>query len=122
MTTGQLLHRESQAIVFGMQPNAVQRMLDFDYACRRDRPSVAAVINPTGPTRHPQELLRRRRSALARVPNPQRLHSRAARPGRLDQFLIVSVGVRNDDGGSRRRPVSHRRRDRRGDRGASTLA
>ncbi len=43
-----LFHRDTRAIVYGMQPNAVQRMLDFDYACRRDTPSVAAVINPTG--------------------------------------------------------------------------
>jgi ATP-citrate lyase alpha-subunit len=27
--------------------NAIQRMLDFDYICRREIPSIAAIINPT---------------------------------------------------------------------------
>ena len=31
-----------------MQVNAVQRMLDFDYVSRREKPSVAALIDPTG--------------------------------------------------------------------------
>ena len=42
-----LYDRSSQALVYGFQVNAIQRMLDFDYACRRESPSVAAVINPT---------------------------------------------------------------------------
>lgn len=39
---------DTKAIVYGMQANAVQRMLDFDYVCRRKTPSVAAIINPSG--------------------------------------------------------------------------
>ncbi|HKM51599.1 MAG TPA: citrate/2-methylcitrate synthase [Candidatus Bathyarchaeia archaeon] len=31
-----------------MQVNAVQRMLDFDYVSKREKPSVAALIDPTG--------------------------------------------------------------------------
>ncbi|NWF56230.1 MAG: ATP citrate synthase [Syntrophaceae bacterium] len=42
-----LFARDTRAIVYGMQENAVQRMLDFDYLCRRERPSVAAIVNPT---------------------------------------------------------------------------
>ena len=42
-----LFDRDTQAIVFGYQQDAIQRMLDFDYACRRPKPSVAAVVDPT---------------------------------------------------------------------------
>jgi succinyl-CoA synthetase alpha subunit len=43
-----LFDEDTQAIVYGMQRNAVQRMLDFDYVCGRKKPSVAAMINPSG--------------------------------------------------------------------------
>ncbi len=42
-----LFDRNTQAIIYGFQTNAIQRMLDFDYVCRRETPSVAAVIRPT---------------------------------------------------------------------------
>ncbi|NVM30117.1 MAG: ATP citrate synthase [Candidatus Helarchaeota archaeon] len=42
-----LFDRNTQAIIFGNQPRAVQRMLDFDYICRREKLSVVAVVNPT---------------------------------------------------------------------------
>ncbi len=42
-----LFDRDTQAIVFGYQQRAVQRMLDFDYICRREKPSVAGIVNPT---------------------------------------------------------------------------
>lgn len=42
-----LFDGDTEAIVFGYQQNAIQRMLDFDYVCRRERPSVAAIVNPT---------------------------------------------------------------------------
>jgi len=42
-----LMDRDTKAIVFGYQQNAIQRMLDFDYICRRDEPSVVAIVNPT---------------------------------------------------------------------------
>lgn len=38
---------KTRAFVFGYQQNAIQRMLDFDYACGRKTPSVAAIINPS---------------------------------------------------------------------------
>ena len=41
-----LFTKDTQAFVYGMQATAVQRMLDFDYVCKRETPSVAAVISP----------------------------------------------------------------------------
>uniref|UniRef100_A0A452VD96 ATP-citrate synthase n=1 Tax=Ursus maritimus TaxID=29073 RepID=A0A452VD96_URSMA len=38
--------RHTKAIVWGMQTRAVQGMLDFDYVCSRDEPSVAAMVYP----------------------------------------------------------------------------
>ncbi len=35
-----------QAIVWGMQSRAVQGMLDFDYSCSRDTPSVVCMVYP----------------------------------------------------------------------------
>ncbi len=40
-----LFDRETTSIVYGYQQNAIQRMLDFDYACGRAKPSVAAIVN-----------------------------------------------------------------------------
>lgn len=42
----QLFSKNTQAIIFNLQANAIQRMLDFDYVCNRETPSVAAVVNP----------------------------------------------------------------------------
>ena len=42
-----LFDRDTTSIVFGYQQNAIQRMLDFDYVCRREKPSVACIVNPT---------------------------------------------------------------------------
>ncbi len=42
-----LFDKDTTAIIFGYQRNAIQRMLDFDYACRREKPSVACIVNPT---------------------------------------------------------------------------
>ncbi|CAG8478411.1 4696_t:CDS:2, partial [Acaulospora morrowiae] len=39
---------ETRAFVYGMQPRAVQGMLDFDYICKRHVPSVTAMIYPFG--------------------------------------------------------------------------
>lgn len=41
-----LLTPKTQCIVFGMQVRAVQGMLDFDYLCKRETPSVAALVFP----------------------------------------------------------------------------
>lgn len=38
-----LFDRKTKAIVQGFQPQAIQRMLDFDYICKRE-PSVAAIV------------------------------------------------------------------------------
>lgn len=36
----------TRSIVYGLQTSAVQGMLDFDYMCRRPKPSVAAMVFP----------------------------------------------------------------------------
>ncbi|XP_017293689.1 ATP-citrate synthase isoform X1 [Kryptolebias marmoratus] len=41
-----LFSKQTKAIVWGMQTRAVQGMLDFDYVCSRDQPSVAAMVYP----------------------------------------------------------------------------
>lgn len=43
-----LFDKDTQAFIYNMQVNAVQRMLDFDYVSGREKPSVAAIIDPTG--------------------------------------------------------------------------
>lgn len=42
-----LFNQNTQSIIYGFQKNAIQRMLDFDYVCKREKPSVAAIIRPT---------------------------------------------------------------------------
>jgi len=42
-----LFDKDTKAIVFGYQQNAIQRMLDFDFICKRENPSVACIVNPT---------------------------------------------------------------------------
>ena len=44
----ELFDRSTQSFIYNNQVAATQRMLDFDYAACRDKPSVAAIINPTG--------------------------------------------------------------------------
>eukprot|EP00897_Mesotaenium_endlicherianum_P003449 jgi/Mesen1/3131/ME000184S02194 len=46
MATGQLFSRTTQALFYNFKQNPVQRMLDFDFLCGRETPSVAGVINP----------------------------------------------------------------------------
>ncbi|KAF6724986.1 ATP-citrate synthase [Oryzias melastigma] len=41
-----LFSNHTKAIVWGMQTRAVQGMLDFDYVCSREEPSVAAMVYP----------------------------------------------------------------------------
>jgi len=41
-----LFSKDTKAFIYGAQTNAVQRMLDFDYLCRKDEPSVVAMITP----------------------------------------------------------------------------
>jgi len=41
-----LFSRDTKAFIYGAQTNALQRMLDFDYLCRKHEPSVVAMITP----------------------------------------------------------------------------
>lgn len=57
-----LFDNKTQAIIYNYQQNAIQRMLDFDYACGRKTPSVACIVNPSRAGLHkaffgPQEIL-----------------------------------------------------------------
>lgn len=47
-TAQQPFTKSTRSFVFGMQPRAIQGMLDFDYICQRTIPSVAAMIYPFG--------------------------------------------------------------------------
>lgn len=44
----ELFHNKTRAFIYGMQPRAIQGMLDFDFMCQRETPSVAGVIYPFG--------------------------------------------------------------------------
>ncbi|HBA61556.1 MAG TPA: ATP citrate synthase [Elusimicrobia bacterium] len=46
MMKPELFTKDTTAIVYGYHVNAIQRMLDFDYAAGRKVPSVAAIVNP----------------------------------------------------------------------------
>jgi ATP-citrate lyase alpha-subunit len=46
MNDYELFTKDTKAFVYGAQTRAVQRMLDFDYLCRKDAPSVVAMITP----------------------------------------------------------------------------
>ena len=44
----ELFDRNTRAFIYGTQQRAAQRMLDFDYLCRREEPSMAGFITPAG--------------------------------------------------------------------------
>ncbi|XP_015040766.1 ATP-citrate synthase isoform X1 [Drosophila persimilis] len=44
--TRKFFSNTTKAIVWGMQQRAVQSMLDFDFICRREEPSVVAMVYP----------------------------------------------------------------------------
>lgn len=44
-----LFSKTTRAIVWGLQSRAVQGMMDFDYVCGRDQPSVACMVYPMSP-------------------------------------------------------------------------
>lgn len=48
----QLFDKNSQTIIYGLQEKAIERMLDFDYLISREKPSIGAIINPTGGGTH----------------------------------------------------------------------
>ena len=41
-----LFSKHTRSVVWGMQTRAVQGMMDFDYVCSREEPSVAAMVYP----------------------------------------------------------------------------
>jgi ATP-citrate lyase alpha-subunit len=43
----QLFTRDTQAIFWNNNTTAIQRMLDYDYTIKRDKPSVAGIVAPT---------------------------------------------------------------------------
>ncbi|KAK8208067.1 ATP citrate lyase subunit 1 [Zalaria obscura] len=43
-----LFHPKTRCFVYGLQPKAVQGMLDFDFICKRTTPSVAGIIYTFG--------------------------------------------------------------------------
>jgi hypothetical protein len=43
-----LFHDKTRCFVYGLQPRAVQGMLDFDFICKRKNPSVAGIIYTFG--------------------------------------------------------------------------
>jgi len=43
-----LFNDKTRCFVYGMQPRAVQGMLDFDFICKRTTPSVAGIIYTFG--------------------------------------------------------------------------
>lgn len=44
----ELFSEHTRAFVYGLQPRACQGMLDFDFICKREVPSVAGIIYPFG--------------------------------------------------------------------------
>lgn len=48
MKNYELFDKNTRSFIYGAQQKAAQRMLDFDYLCQRETPSVAAFITPTG--------------------------------------------------------------------------
>ncbi|KMZ62606.1 Citrate (Si)-synthase, Succinate--CoA ligase (ADP-forming) [Zostera marina] len=46
MATGQIFSRNTQALFYNYKQLPIQRMLDFDFLCGREIPSVAGIINP----------------------------------------------------------------------------
>lgn len=44
----ELFDRTTTAIIYGYHRGPIQRMLDFDYVCQRQKPSVASIVNPAG--------------------------------------------------------------------------
>jgi succinyl-CoA synthetase alpha subunit len=46
VTDYELFSRDTQAFVYNLKANPIQRMLDFDAVCKREKPSVAGIIHP----------------------------------------------------------------------------
>eukprot|EP00092_Neocalanus_flemingeri_P041308 GFUD01044980.1.p1 GENE.GFUD01044980.1~~GFUD01044980.1.p1 ORF type:complete len:825 (-),score=220.37 GFUD01044980.1:214-2688(-) len=48
-STASLFSKTTRAIIWGLQTKAVQGMMDFDYVCGREQPSVACMVYPMSP-------------------------------------------------------------------------
>ncbi|MBS3751144.1 MAG: hypothetical protein KGY39_06530, partial [Anaerolineales bacterium] len=48
----ELFDRNTTAVINGYHRRPIQRMLDFDYICQRQKPSVASIVNPAGAGLH----------------------------------------------------------------------
>ncbi|MCK5342121.1 MAG: ATP citrate synthase, partial [Candidatus Heimdallarchaeota archaeon] len=48
MESYELFDKNTKSFIFGTQQRAAQRMLDFDFLCQRDSPSIAGFVTPTG--------------------------------------------------------------------------
>jgi succinyl-CoA synthetase alpha subunit len=46
MSQFELFSKNTKAFIYGAQLRAAQRMLDFDYLCRKESPSVVGIITP----------------------------------------------------------------------------
>lgn len=76
--------KTTRAFVFGMQPRAIQGMLDFDYICQRTVPSVAAMIYPFGGS-HVQKFYWGTQETL--VPVYQKIDQAAAKHPEVDTVV-----------------------------------
>lgn len=47
-----LFSKNTEAFIYNLKAAPIQRMLDFDFICKRSKPSVAAVIQPGGDSFH----------------------------------------------------------------------
>jgi len=83
---------DTQAIVYGMQTKAVQRMLDFDTLCGRKTPSVAALINPTGEASFEKFMFG---SADVLIPIYTKLGDAVERHGKVASFLVNFASFRS---------------------------
>lgn len=46
MSLGSIFSPTTQAIFYNWKPSPVQRMLDYDFLCGREKPSVACIVHP----------------------------------------------------------------------------
>ena len=44
----EIFSNKTKAFIFNLKAGPIQRMLDFDFLCKRETPSVAGIINPGG--------------------------------------------------------------------------
>merc|ERR1712137_1271439 len=72
--SGHLFSRTSQAIFYNWKTDPVQSMLDFDYICRRDLPSIAALVTPGSSKGNQNSSLERKKCLSLSMETPNPLH------------------------------------------------